>query len=393
MKVIHSWIWLPAVVFYFMALKYVLNMPNMDDYEVVLQTVLYIKHGDFWGTIFRQHNEHRPVLARLLFWVYYCITGEINFKSLCLIGDSLLLAPAIIGVYFIRKTGMKHWLLAAFVWNLLVFDLNTFEANDWAMCACSSYGTIALFFLSIYFYGKPYWWVGLLCQFLMIYSNGNGMVGAFVVFLYVVATRNKITGLISGNVAGIGIVLYFIGYSTAHAPMQNNQLFDLGKAIVYFIQLTGAPVNFDWSFLFGLIILVALMFLWRQTAGRKWCPIMAILYFCFFTMGTATVFRSNMVGAQFQTSRYLIYPQILLAITFILFLDFWKDRKGIAAHLGTTLFLICYYCNFNFGVAGYERYQYREANMKFYHPDWNKCQQITEECKEEGIYDIDDNRP
>jgi hypothetical protein len=388
------WIFFPAIPFYCMALKYVTGLPNMDDYEVVLQTVLDIKHGDFWGTILRQHNEHRPAIARLIFWLYYSITGGVNFRILTLMGDLLLMVPAILGAYFIRKTGMKYWKWAAFVWCLLLFDLNTFEANDWCMVAWSSYGTIALFFLAIYFCGKPYWWLGLLCQFLMIYSNGNGMVGAIVVCLYVIAKYKNLVPVVSGFLTLMGIGLYFIGYSTAHAPMQDDKLFSLDKAIPYFIQMTGAPINFDWSLLFGILILSALVFFWRKTMamGKKWWPIMAILYFCLLTMGTATVFRSNMVGAQFQTSRYLVWPQMLLAIVFIMFLNYWKKPVYKVPAIVTAMLLICYYFNFQFGIAGYERYQYREANMKFYHPDQKKCEEITKEACDSGVYCIDDHR-
>lgn len=384
----HWWIFTPAILFYFMVLKYALNLPNMDDYEVVLQTVLDIKHGDFWGTILRQHNEHRPALSRLLYWFYYCITGGINFKVLTLIGDSLLLIPAIIGVYFIKKTGIRYWQWGSFVWCLLLFDLNTFEANDWTMCACSSYGTIALFFLSIYFCGNPYLWkyVAILCQFLMIYSNGNGMVGAVVVFLFVGANRNLLMTTVSATVTAVGVALYFTGYAPTGTTL------DFVKAMPYFIQMTGAPINFDWSFLFGLIILSALVFLWPKISGKKWWPVLAVLYFTFLTMGVAAVFRSGMPGAQFQTSRYLIYPEMLLAIVFIMGLNYWKDGNQIRPVIVTMVLLICYYFNFQLGVMGYERYQYREANMKFYHPDWSKCQQITEDACNEGVYCIEDNR-
>ena len=77
------------------------------------------------------------------------LTGSVNFRALGIIGNLQLLPIALIGVYFIRKA-FDQWFWPAFVWMLLIFDLNTYENACMAMYSVANYGVVCYFFCAVF---------------------------------------------------------------------------------------------------------------------------------------------------------------------------------------------------------------------------------------------------
>ena len=108
-------------------------------------------------------------------------------------------------------------------------------------------------------------------------------------------------------------------------------------------------------------------------------------------MVTAARFRSCMVGAQFQTSRYLIYPQLLAAVTALfLFLRLQGTRKQIPAMIVSLLILLFTYShNYEFGKLGFERTSARAETRQYWHPEQQKAAAIAKKACDDGIYCIE----
>src|SRR5882757_10193473 len=113
------WLFIPALIFYYIVFKNLTNIPTMDDYDIILDFLNKYTQAD-WSTridmIFRQYGEHRLVPSKLLYIGYYYLTGGVNFKIIGLIGDLQLLFMSFVSIYFIKKHIPEYWRFISFMW-------------------------------------------------------------------------------------------------------------------------------------------------------------------------------------------------------------------------------------------------------------------------------------
>jgi hypothetical protein len=111
-------------------------------------------------------------------------------------------------------------------------------------------------------------------------------------------------------------------------------------------------------------------------------------------MGLAAVFRSGYKDAQFQTSRYLMYPQLLIAaLVLFIYMKLKNKRwKTIGSILIALVMWLTYTRNYYFGSAGFARTQFRALNIQYWHPKPQKADSISKAACAQEIYCIEDNR-
>jgi hypothetical protein len=275
----------------------------MDDFNMPLDFVMQFSKVGWWSKLvllFGQYSEHRLVPSKLLYLSYYYLTGGMNFRIIGFIGNLQLLVVAFAGTHFIKKYLPGSWRLPAFIWMLIVFDLNTYENAAMCMNAVGNYGVICYFFASLYFYDKGGKWPipAVLFQFFCIWSNGNGLpAGVFIALFNVSTTKPKLIMSMVGTCVFTG--LYFINYHTVTLP--NHLPFDINRLVTFFVRQSGAYFSFDNSFLLGLMVLVALPFLfpWKKLKAPTFYPILCIFLFALGTMILTAIFRSGYSDAQF----------------------------------------------------------------------------------------------
>ncbi len=396
-----AWVLLPALPFLAVMSQHTVNIPIMDDYDAILGFITsWIKSGwpDRLHLLFSQYNEHRLLYSRIIYVLYYSIFGDINFQNLIFFADLQLLAVAAISAWFIKRcVGGKFWYIVALVWTFCIFDTNTYEAASIAMYGMQNYGILLLFFASLFFFsreGKGNLIAGGLIEFIMIFSSGNGMIAAFFVVLLNLRQKDKLKKIVSIAVAAVCIPLYFVSYTKVVQPGQLP--FNPGTVITYFIQETGAPVSFENSLISGLVILAILVgsFIAVFRSNAKLWPILCILGFVLASMGTAALFRACMVGAQFQTSRYLIYPQLVIAVTFSLGWV-WLETKNFrwpVVGIGLLAIVGIFGSNFNNGKAGFMRMEARAESLPYYHTNVPLAKSYSDAACEAGVYCIEMNK-
>lgn len=387
-----------------MAYRYASNIPVLDDYDAILNFLNNFKAAGFGQKLLlliSQHNEHRLLHSRLLYVAYYGITGNINFRNIIFIGDLQLLAVALISTYFIRKSGGKYWKLIAFIWSLCIFDLNTYEAGNMAMFGVQSFGVIMLFFGSVFLYdlnNRKYLAPAALLQAVTIFSSGNGIVASLFITLSTLPGNDRVKKIVSIATTLVFAPLYFIGYANgASADTERHTPFNIGNAVIYFVKMGGAHFSFDYSLAFGIPLFATLLAAFPYRSLRRpatlW-PILCIAGFSIVSMLTIAVFRSDLDNAQFQTSRYQIYPQ-LLAATACLFVMLKMENKRPQLAVSIILLLIIfksYAGNYSFGKLGFERTKNRSELYDYWYPDKKRAKLIIRAACESGIYCLDDER-
>jgi hypothetical protein len=193
------------------------NIPRWDDFSIFLQFLCdYVESSSFtekFGLVFEQHNEHRIAVARIAGFLYYRLTGEINFVALIIIGNLFLLG---IGIIFLKSLKQKENAgIFALMTVLLLFNGQNFETGTWAIALFANVGTLFLLMLSIYFVlqpGKPYFITGLILSVISIYSNGHGICLLPAVLLSFFLQRKTKNLMWFAIVTGIAVICYFFNW-------------------------------------------------------------------------------------------------------------------------------------------------------------------------------------
>lgn len=391
------WVFFPAIPFFIVAFRNAPNIPIMDDYDAILNFLNQWRGAglpDRLSLLFLQHNEHRLLYSRIMYVLYYSITGNINFRNLILLADMQLTVVASVCIYFVRHCAGKYWRIIAFIWMVCLFDLSTYESASIAMYGMQNYGIIMLFFVSLYGYDRSNKWLpaAAILQAICIFSSGNGMIGAFFIAVYNLRSADKWKKIVSILTTVVCVPLYFVNYVSISQP--DKLPFKMSTALIYFVRMTGALFNFDSSLYFGLfVIALVIAVLIIRPVKVPW-SILCILGFVLGSMGASAIFRSCLKGAQFQTSRYLIYPELLLAIVSLLV---WlkletKKYRWVVMTLLLAGLLHVYSGNFYLGRMGFTRLAGRAIMLRYYYPDKKEARKITDESCQDDIYCLESER-
>src|ERR1700733_10336490 len=84
---------LPAIIYFKVVDAHAVSSPILDDYDMVLNYLVRFKEATFWNRmfmLFEQANEHRMFHSRLIYILYYWITGSVDFRSLIFLGNAQL---------------------------------------------------------------------------------------------------------------------------------------------------------------------------------------------------------------------------------------------------------------------------------------------------------------
>jgi len=396
----NSWIFLPALFYFSIVYQNAKNIPIMDDYTAILEFLNNFRNAGWGGKfllLFTQHNEHRLLHSRIVYALYYTIFHTINFRNLIFIGDAQLIIAALVSVYFIRKSAVKYWNTIAFIWVLCLFDLNTYESGSIAMYGMQNYGVIMLFLCSLFFYdlaGK-FLAPAALLQAICIFSSGNGLIASLFIVIFTLRSENKWEKIVSIITMAVFAPLYFVDYIWVSQP--DKTPFDIRTVVEFFVKMSGAPFDFNYSTVFGIVLLIVIVIVFptrSSLSNKRLWPFLCVFGFLLASMVTTSLFRACMKKAQFQTSRYLIYPQLVIATTY-LFICLKSEGKKIQLTVLSAVFVLILYAysrNYQFGKAGFERTAVRAEVYQYWAPDSKKCALIIQTACQSGIYCLEEER-
>jgi hypothetical protein len=171
---------LPIVIFYGFSVAYSTNIPWFDDIENIPYFLSRLLDASAWyesaEAFLRPNNEHRVLSARLIVYLNYVLTGEINFRALALIGNLTVLGIfLLIARAYLKNSGPLLYLIPAafFIFNLQFYSMTfmTIMSLQYQLIICEV-------FLSLYLLIKPSrfsFGVAILVAILGTFSMGNGL--------------------------------------------------------------------------------------------------------------------------------------------------------------------------------------------------------------------------
>ena len=399
---------IPAIIpilFYFLVINdYAVNLPYRDDYDAILKFLINFSKSsslDKLSLLFSQHNEHRILSSRLLYFSYYELFTTINLKNVIFIGNAQLIIIFSICAYFLRKHITLYWGLPILVLSLCIFDINNYENSDWAMACVQNYGIIMFFMLSLFFYNfndKRTLPLAILAQFICAFSSGNGILAGMSIILFNLLNKDRVK-ILSSSIAFVFFSsLYFYHYKSYPNPYMGKHVLDI---LSYFFGLAGAHFGRDYRIFIGVILYLSIPFLifsnMKFFIKKEITPFISMLLFITLSMCSTSVFRSGgdlSIDQASYTIRYLIYPHLLAATLFCILairLEQVKIRIYILVCL-SVLFLKGYKENYDYGEKGYIRINNRLTTVNYNYPDSNYAKKVEVEACKNGIYCIEPNR-
>ena len=332
---------LAPVIVYFMAWDYyAINIPKWDDHALK-EFIEKFHNAPNWKekilALFKQHNEHRISLTRLIAWLDYYIFGALNYRHLMMAGNLLLLA--IIPLWYIilkkNKKPLSAILPVPFIWLTLAFWENMY----WGMSAVQNFGVVTLVLWTLYLCinsNQLVFGLSLFLAWITILTSGNGLfvlpIGALLLFLLQNRKRFALW-LINSAVA---IFCYFNWYNRESVvnPESKATIVQLAKGYMAFLGsfAESIPVtdHFKACFLVGILLFLVAISIGSTTLFRILRNKYTVKFeritdlFCLgailFILGTALIVVYNRAGFGVEgliTSKYKIYSVLLLIVAYL----------------------------------------------------------------------------
>ncbi len=381
LKLIISLMLLIPIVLYFVVWDYyAINIPKWDDHPLK-QFIFDYSHATNWkvkfNALFRQHNEHRIVLTRLVTWADFRIFGTLNFKHLMLIGSTLLLAA--IPLWHVILKNNKKPLFALLPIPFLWLSLAFWENMYWGMASIQNFGVVTLAIWSLYLCVNPKGLLFALAAFLSvvtIFTSPNGLliipIGAVLLFL--VGNRQRLALWILTGAASI--FYYFKDYQTIDNPASKASLIQLVKGFMAFLGsfAESFPVLdhfrvciFIGSVLFLVAISIASTTIFRIMRNKYAVKSEKITdLFCLgtilFILGTALIIVYGRAGFGLEgliASKYKIYS-VLLLITAYLYVVIPIRGSFLSPYITAIIFLAITFNVFSYHYHLVDAYNLRK---------------------------------
>ncbi|MEZ4905114.1 MAG: hypothetical protein R2822_26885 [Spirosomataceae bacterium] len=174
-------------IFYRFVDQNAVNVPYFDDYAYLEYMIKFIQAPTTWDFLREleyKHNGHGVITAKLVFWMDYLLTGQVNYRALILVGSGLIF---VLFGYFWRLLSANQlpffYLLpiALYLFTPAYHENIFWAAALWQYTASFVIGIVTYYLLAKKSFGTL---IGaIITGFLLTYTNGNGLFGMYVATL------------------------------------------------------------------------------------------------------------------------------------------------------------------------------------------------------------------
>ncbi|MCY7349677.1 MAG: hypothetical protein LH606_03305 [Cytophagaceae bacterium] len=353
----------PILVFYAFYWRYAVNVPFQDDFDAIFGSLLHLldaqSPGEYLRRLTEQDDEHRIGFVRIVTRLLYAVQGEVDFRSIGLVGNLMLLG--FLGLFWrsLRVLGYPVIYLLPVVFFL--FQIQYHEGIFWGMIPCQNFAVLLFAFSVQYALSRGTGWgfavacgLGLLATF----TNSNGMM-AFLPGLLILAWQRH-WGRLWGW-AGVMAVCFWLYLHDlvipAFRPKLSDNLRDYpGTAVLNFFSFIGqfvdpgAPsslnlrlvlvvaVGVGMAVWFGGLLVLLGFTLSKRDLFRRWANRLATPSGLFwvgsatFILITALIFAVGRAANGLEaplTSRYKLNVALLMCLLYLTGLVLLRTRRRL----------------------------------------------------------------
>lgn len=360
---------LPAILFYSILLRDVLDIPFYDDYDALLEFLNHMavlsgfsaKLSYFFAA---QHNEYKLFFLHGLAWLQYGLFGHIDFRVLSVLGDAfvLLLALVLWNMFLPGRKDLASRLTLFIPVAWLLFQLQYWETLNWTMAGLQNLPVIVFSLAAIHLLVKgtrPAFWAAVALFLLSVAASGNGFllipVGLLILFL----NRSYLRIAIWFLAAVASIVAYAYHYNvwssqTGHHGTVFSNFHPLAPVyVVAFIGSVGGSPFKAGSVVLGSFVCIFFCLILRRGYIRR-NPLVAycVLFLLLTAIGVAGI-RSDFGFTQALSSRYTIYSALFLIFAwFAIVEEFLQDKPASLLKNDALLVAVGLSFFFSLGIDG-----------------------------------------
>lgn len=284
---------MPAVIFYSILFRQVVNLPFLDDYDAVLGFLNHMAElrGVSEKLLFfltARHNEYKLFFADGLVWLQAALLGRVNFKILCAAGNGFVLLLAIL-LWKMFLPGYKDIAAKLILFlpvSWLIFQLQYVETLNWADPSLQYLPALVFSLGTIYLLmqlTRRAYYCAVACLVLTIASSANGMIMVAIGALILARRDQYKRAVIWLLVSGGCVAAYAYHYNLSAERPTHHSIFTtlIHARPLYLLTLMG---NATAPPFFGQVLLVS----------ELYCPLLALVLCAFYiAMAQRGYFRRN----------------------------------------------------------------------------------------------------
>jgi hypothetical protein len=363
---------LPILFFYWVVVYMSANAPFQDDFDALFEPTVLLSKGtesiwSFWNVLFTQDDERRIVMDRLIAFMLYKTTGQLDLRVMIILGACTLLVYFAVIARTFKEAGIPLVFLLPIPW--LLFNVQYFDAVFWSMIplqhiAVFVWGLVALWLITREKKGTLLW--GMIFAFLSICSDvsGNFILPAGILVLFI---QRRWSALAVWIVAiGLFVFYYFHGLSVPEfRPSFSDNISKPLNILMTILALPGLWADPGPSFGFGVraavsmiigfILIVTLISLAYRTGKRIWKSnyrpgrnelfVWGGLCFLAIIFSTLALARASYgLDSVFNTRYRHMYIHWLILVYTLLLIRFpeWRRSERIGWVTGALAVLFCF---------------------------------------------------
>lgn len=352
---------LPILVFFWIALRFSVNIPHQDDYDAILSFInAYSTSPSLPARLFTaltwQHTNYKLIFANFVVAADFELSGHVNFVLLQQIGNAFVLGIALILWKLFHPAGVnrEHRILLFLPVIFLLFGPRYFEAIDFA--------NTALFYLPGAFFA-------ILCIFLLAHGPSSSRSFSFACLAFILAVATSATGFFLAPAGGLLLLqqrkplrltlwalicialvfVYLIHYRNVGSGVGSiSALHRLATLTLFPFAFLGASLSRLYLALpLGLSLTALLVYLSRRGWPRQDPAVFFCALFLLITAFAVAVLRHGLGLQSAVSSRYSAYSALFLIFIYMGLLKLHpvalggrKYRTGLAA-FGLITALLC----------------------------------------------------
>jgi hypothetical protein len=347
---------IPALLFYGIAFRNLVNLPLLDDYDSLLgflNQLVKVKGtwARLWFFLGAQHNEYKIFFGHGIAWAQYAALGHVNFAAICVAGDCAVAALAVIlWSMFLpgeKDIGRRLTYFVPVAW--LIFQLEYWETVNWAMPSLQNLWVIVFSFGAIQclFQSTRRAYAGALALYaLAVAASGNGFFLLPVGLLILVIRRQRARAAGWLGMSAVCIAAYAFRYNIhssqaiyAAQSQQHGSVFATLKHLRpdYVLAFLGnaaaiggaSTTSAAISIALGLVLLAFFVWMARRGYAKKNPAIAYCVLFLLLTALGVAGLRSDLGLTQSLSSRYTIYGALAVIFAWTaLAEEFLQQRSG-----------------------------------------------------------------
>ena len=334
---------IPALLFYFLLSTTAFNLPVYDDYSLLNFVNNFSQlnglASKFIYIINFQHNEYKLVFVNAVFAVQYTLFGYIDFSVLSMIGSAFVIILYILLAIIFKNPANTNvfrvlWFLPI---SLLLFQLQYASTLNFSMAGLQNISVLAFSLASIALLANNSHsrFAGACIALLFsICASGNGFLLLPVGGLLLIE-RKRWLHILIWIFLGLSIALvYFNNYSINHSVGHDDseKLIKLISQfnLIYILAFIGSSIakyqNHIPSVAFGIFLLSIWLVAVKNKYSTKNPAVFYYFIFLMFTAVAVSTIRSGLGVEQSLSSRYRIYSNLILILTYIFLIESYFER-------------------------------------------------------------------